>query len=359
MPISRTPPGRDELEVSLFGPGYGECVVAHLGANEWMIVDSCLDQRRRLQPALEYLKSIGVELESDVKLVVGTHWHDDHVRGLSDVVLACSSARFACSTALRDSEFLEVVGRLDRPDAQRSSGLREMRRIFDILQERGGFDPVRWAFADRPLFKRRGPPAATVTALSPCDVEFSAALARFGLLPGEVDAGGRASARGPNHTAVVLLVEVDNAGALLGADLEQTVDPGTGWSVIVESATRPPRAASVFKVPHHGSDTAHDERVWDEMLDAPIAMLTPFRRGSVTLPTQAMLDRIQARAAATYATSAVGKDLKPRLARRVEAAARLSAIRLNELHGVPGQIQARTNPGGTTVRLKDPARRIG
>ncbi|PXF57856.1 MAG: hypothetical protein C4B58_08625 [Deltaproteobacteria bacterium] len=36
-------PSPDELEISLFGPGRGECVVAHLGNNDWLVVDSCLD----------------------------------------------------------------------------------------------------------------------------------------------------------------------------------------------------------------------------------------------------------------------------------------------------------------------------
>ena len=42
------PPRTDELEVSLFGPGVGECVIVHLGAGEWMVVDSCLDPATRM-----------------------------------------------------------------------------------------------------------------------------------------------------------------------------------------------------------------------------------------------------------------------------------------------------------------------
>jgi Metallo-beta-lactamase superfamily len=357
--VDLTRPADDVLEISLFGPGYGECLVCHLGANEWLIVDSCLDQRRRIHPALEYLERLGVTAETDVKLVVATHWHDDHVRGLSDLVLACSSARFSCSTALRDSEFLEVVGRLDRPNAQTSSGLREMRRTFEILEGRGGFHPVRWAMADRPLFVRWLQPEATVTALSPSDAEYTAALQRFGLLSGEVDRGGRASSRGPNDTAVVLLIELADTAALLGADLEETTDPQTGWTVIVDSQTRPTKQAGLFKIPHHGSETAHQERVWEEMLDAPVALLTPFRRGRVRLPTQVMLDEIMKRACETYAAAAVDRTLAPRLPHRVAAAARVSATKLSELHGAVGQIQVRVDSAGVVVRLREPARQVG
>ena len=42
----------------------------------------------------------------------------------------------------------------------------------------------------------------------------------------------------------------------------------------------------MFKVAHHGSSNAHDDRVWDGMLMAPpFALLTPFVRGSVRLPS--------------------------------------------------------------------------
>ena len=41
--IKVDPPSPDELEISLFGPGRGECVVVHLGNNDWLVVDSCLD----------------------------------------------------------------------------------------------------------------------------------------------------------------------------------------------------------------------------------------------------------------------------------------------------------------------------
>lgn len=46
------PPKADELEVSVFGPGIGECVVVHAGAGEWMIVDSCVDRSSGLPVAL-------------------------------------------------------------------------------------------------------------------------------------------------------------------------------------------------------------------------------------------------------------------------------------------------------------------
>ncbi len=38
-------PGQDIIEVSIFGPGKGEPILVHLGRNEWIIVDSCINAR--------------------------------------------------------------------------------------------------------------------------------------------------------------------------------------------------------------------------------------------------------------------------------------------------------------------------
>ena len=110
MPDLATPPHADEVEVSLFGPGFGECILVHLGSGNWLLVDSCFDQRRRVQPALAYLRRIGHDPASTVRLVVATHWHDDHIRGLTEVVRTCEAADFYCSSALRPTEVLTVIG---------------------------------------------------------------------------------------------------------------------------------------------------------------------------------------------------------------------------------------------------------
>ena len=53
-------PSDAEVEVSLIGPGYGECVVIHLGGNRWMVVDSCLDKESGRPAALIHLEKMGV-----------------------------------------------------------------------------------------------------------------------------------------------------------------------------------------------------------------------------------------------------------------------------------------------------------
>ena len=65
--MQQIPPKDNEFELSVFGPGVGECLVVHLGMGKWIIVDSCLDKTGTGPVALEYLNSLGVDIESQVR----------------------------------------------------------------------------------------------------------------------------------------------------------------------------------------------------------------------------------------------------------------------------------------------------
>jgi len=125
------PPQPDEIELSAFGPAYGESLLVHLGEGEWMIVDSCKKGDRL--PVLDHLAAMGVDAAA-VKLVVATHWHDDHVRGISEVVTACPNARFACSGVLCADELVQAIASI--PPARlghMTSGVKEMRAVFEVV----------------------------------------------------------------------------------------------------------------------------------------------------------------------------------------------------------------------------------
>ena len=129
------PPKPDELEISIFGPGRGECILLHLGVNEWCVVDSCMARGTREPVALEYLRSLNNDALNGLKLVVATHWHDDHIGGLASLLRLAPHARFSCSMALRSSEFQTLVSIV--PNAiQGRSGVDEFATILELLLER-------------------------------------------------------------------------------------------------------------------------------------------------------------------------------------------------------------------------------
>lgn len=297
------PPAEDELEVSVFGPGYGEAIALHVGGGMWVLVDSCIEPTTKLPASLHYLTHINVDVDTSVRLIVATHWHDDHIRGISTVLSECNSADLAISIALRNNEFLKLTALYRHQAMMRISGLDEFSRIFQILEarkpNRARFNPPRMAIANRLLLNEEvalpsGKFRATVTSLSPSDAALVQAQMAFAeLLPEPGETKRRIPSPSPNHVSVALWIEVGELKLLLGADLENTSDPNTGWSVVLSTSTVANGNAQVFKVPHHGSKDAHSDEVWSELLiEEPFAVVTPYRRGRNFLPSQADVRRL-------------------------------------------------------------------
>jgi hypothetical protein len=288
-----SPPSADELEVSVFGPGFGESLAVHLGEGRWMVVDSCIDRATGKPAPTQYLESIGVDCGEDVAVVVATHWHDDHARGLADVVAQCENAMFAYGTALQAREFLTLVG-AEAGTFRMTSGVREFARILDILAERkeSGVDLARLkrVLSEGTLVYRS--PTVKVTALSPSSEAVTLAMRAFASqLPEPTRPQTRVAAPSPNHASVALWVEGPSGVALLGADLEAADSDDLGWGAVLALDDRIP--ASLVKVPHHGGESGHDQRMWERLVTAlPQAVLTPWELAGRRLPTEEDVRRI-------------------------------------------------------------------
>ena len=347
------PPGPDEIEVSLIGPGYGESVIVHLGAGDWMIVDSCLGEDRT-PVALAYLDQLGVDPAEAVKMIVATHWHDDHIRGMAQLVDACTSAQFCCAGALGSKEFLSAAGGLAGRDfSEVGYGVREIHSVFSCLSSKRS-SPT-WAAPDRRLL-RNG--SSEVWSLSPGDDLFEAFIRSVeGWVPSEGKTAKRNPSPSPNRLSVALWIRCGDATMLLGGDLEQA-----GWITVLGDRTRPTGRASVFKVPHHGSGNADAPEVWEQMLDPePLAVLTPWRRGGRLLPAAHDVERILSRTPHAYASAKPGSPARKRPG-TVSRTLRGTGIKLTDVIGSPGIVRLRRSAatgGPWTVRLFDPACSLG
>lgn len=327
MKSAETPPSVDVFELTLFGPGYGESIVLHLGGGRWILVDSCLDTDGAPR-ALSYLESIGLDPARDVALVVATHWHDDHIRGMAELVRHCSSATFCCASALGKEEFLAAVRALEgRHLSSAGSGIREIHAVFSRLAQRTAVRTPRLALANRRIFEHGG---CEIWSLSPNDRNYAAFLKTIGdLIPSEGQSKGRVPDHSPNEVAVVLWIRIENIVVLLGADLERP-----GWVEILQSAERPSDKASAFKIPHHGSNGAHASAVWTHMLEPnPFAVLTPWRRGGHALPTQSDVERILSFTPNAYATArnSLSTGAITRRPKMVDRTMRESGVKLRRL----------------------------
>ena len=280
------PPALDEIEVSVFGGGngYGECIVIHASYDNWIIVDSAKDPKSKQPLALSYLDELGIPIEQDVKLIIATHWHDDHVSGIAEVFRYCQQAVFACSQALNQKQFLVLLGQADKISSN-NSGIREFRAVFEQISTQQ--KSILRAIQDRVLLNMALPDESLleVFTLSPSDKAIQHFENQLATLVKETAANKAVTAVSPNHSSVVTVVRIGNDCICLGGDLETTKDQDTGWDAILNAQLLPQKNISVFKVPHHGSSNAYAPEFWGEAIKPDnIAALTPYARGRKKLP---------------------------------------------------------------------------
>ncbi len=338
------PPAYNQVEVSIFGSGYGESVIIHLGNGVWMIIDSCRDSSGNPAP-LQYLHQIDVNPAEAVAKVVVTHWHDDHISGLSEIFEECVNAEFVCSVAQRDRDFLTFIYTYDEARMMRRTGVKEFRRVLDLLAKRSA--SVIWAVEMRRIYHRIEPQntlKATVWALSPSDRAVTLAKQSIAeLLPKANTVQRAAVPTDPNFFTIVLFIEVEELRILLGADLIETHHNEVGWSRIVKLKNKEKfNQASIFKVPHHGSETADIEEIWTELLNAdPIALVTPFVLGKASLPKCSDILRICQHTDNGYIAAPPRTPRSKRRDNAVERSIREHNIFLRTAIGPMGQVRVR------------------
>lgn len=300
-------PAADTIEVSIFGPGVGECCVLHLGDGKWFIVDSCTDNSGK-PVALRYLQRIGVDISKDVKGILVTHWHDDHIGGVAELYRQASSAKFYCSAAFDSKDLLQLLALQRGVKISGSGGCDELAGVFATLANR---KPKHSRIAEvGPELVKAGQVLVrdgelTLQAMSPSSKDIIRARQAFAeMLPQVEKAKRRLVGWHENDASVVLVLTCGDQAVLLGADRETSNHDHTGWTAILDSEVRPQKNAEVYKVPHHGSDNGDRPEIWNELLaPQPISVVTPYRNSG--LPKDSDLARLRQKTTRLYLTAPV------------------------------------------------------
>jgi hypothetical protein len=214
----------------------------------------------------------------------------------------------------------------------------------------------RYAVADKCIFRSDD---AVIHTLSPSDGSVQRALMGLASLVPLPGAPISRLSVGRNWTSVVLLVEALGFVALLGADLE-IAGGGEGWTAVVGSTSRPSARADVYKVAHHGSKDADDERIWTTLVrDSPIAVLTPFRKGRVPLPRPSDVERLCARTRGTlFSTASTSGPALPKRDPAVERTIREVALERRTITGPSGIVRIRSIDGKLVTETFNGARAL-
>jgi beta-lactamase superfamily II metal-dependent hydrolase len=263
-------PATDEVEITLLGRGVGECVIVHLVGGQWIIVDSFYNDK--LPAARAYLDALEVD-PSRVSTIVVTHFHTDHYRGVDLLHDYYADARFMITEALRAEQFLALY--IDDAEPQ----------ILGVLPETisrarnrtiGALTPGLRHLKVGQLVYSDG--TSTVRALSPTDsavLQSNAELAA--VMTTEDRVAVTSKLKDDNRCSVVLHVLSDGVCALLGADLVADA-PQFGWQAVLDEPTHQALSrADLVKVPHHGGASAHDDAMWNDLVDCPaVVKVTPY-----------------------------------------------------------------------------------
>ena len=298
-------PADNEIEISIFGPGFGEAILIHVGSGAWIAIDSCIDPKDGKCVPLDYLEELNVDLKSGIKRIIATHWHNDHIRGLSNLVEASPNAIFCCATAFTRREFLELVQVHQKsPASPLGRASTEIAKIMSIHRER---KKTPWYVGpDRTIYSSDTPFHVELHSLSPSDEKIDAFLNRIiAELPVEGTTQKRVSDLNPNDVSIALSLILPNGSVLFGADIEET--PAKGWTTILNNSQCIQAGSTAFKIPHHGSRNGHCDEVWETLLiDEVVAVLTPWQLAGRSLPAPEDVTRILALTPNAYSTATPG-----------------------------------------------------
>lgn len=360
MPFSEIkalgPPKQDEIELSVFGPSFGECSVIHLGDNRWAIIDSCTYTGIADPVPLHYLSLLGVS-PSAVESILITHWHDDHCKGISKLIDACPNAKIWIAQTLTDREFIRFVKRISK-NKTTVAGLKttEFNAVLNEIVRRKTSGSPNYGFASQGMtllnmhgrsFSHNG--AVRHVALSPSPGDQYEFLVRIAeAMPQARQQKGSLGSPSPNEVSVATLLEIGPSSIILGADLENN-KPSSGWDAILAANRVNPfgMPAAVYKVAHHGSLTAHHPGIWKELLVAndPIAILTPWSRGRGRLPNKDGIKEITDATRRAFATTAEAGSRPKRRHPSVQTFLRTNNIQVHSINAPAGFVRLRKSPG--------------
>lgn len=311
-------PHSDELEITTLGPGPSsrESIVVHLKNGEWIIIDSCKFGGKVLP--LEYLHCLGVNCKEQVKTVICTHWHRDHIQGLPEILNECENARFCIAPVGDFKGYLNVVIKLAGYDPLGSNIWNTFNECLEALEKHNKQRPHLVGHNER--LAHDG--TKDIFAIGPSDEMYGRFLTSLLKVdpkkPQEKDIEEMKS----NLCSLALSINFNGQKAIIGGDMEvgrktqdkyQLCEDGCpqhkecGWCDAIADGNvfADEKPYHFINLPHHSSSSAYCPKMWLEgMVEGePIATTTIFRvaKGE-NLPTKEMLTLYKKKCKELYIT---------------------------------------------------------
>jgi len=276
--------------------------------NKYGIIDSYINPVTNNPQVLDYIQEHNISPEY-IDFVLLTHGHQDHYRGISQILDICKNARFFTSSSFKLKSFQFLLSAYIQVESK-NNFFNEFIDIFNILKNT---DRDLNVLSDKgnPIFNANG---IKIFAISP-NTHTDEYLDKIYRKEADkhLNRNNEKFALGHdfNFQSVVLVVQIGELQILYGADLEyHETNINIGWASICQDIDFQKHQFDLFKVPHHGSETSCNETDWTAFLkENRVLKLTPYSRGK-KLPDEKMVRKIKTICCNSYITSDLSKKYK-------------------------------------------------
>ncbi|MBI4819045.1 MAG: hypothetical protein HY791_22425 [Deltaproteobacteria bacterium] len=300
------------LWVITFGPGHGEAIVVRFPSGAVGVIDGCVTPQKpdgSDDPVRSLLRELGVTW---LEFVCLTHPHGDHFAGLTELLGAFEGrVRQLWYVSTLTTAYVDALDRLITANGEdrKTSGLdkpKQRARVFETIRSavQGGADlrlltsGVDLTFEREVKVHALGPSSHDLERSHEALIRALLALKRDGRPPKDFD---------PNELSAALALSYGTSQVVLGGDMIRGRNARQGWRYAAAYLRRPGdeigSVCRMLKVPHHGSEGAHEPEV-SARLAPELAVITPFNRAAGQKPPrEGELLRVRANSQMTVVTS--------------------------------------------------------
>lgn len=296
------PPSPNEVELTVFGPGFGESIVLHIPTLGWAVIDSCefKSNHDKFIPPLEYLIYQNV---NRLAFIVLSHPHKDHFTGMENII-EYFLGKMDRICRYEGDGVRELAAYLTRKSIKGTPGARSFASLLDaFIRAKNKGAETRHLGAMTKIIPRRKAVLndlsfeVEVLSLSPMaeDVDSYVNILREAISDQECHITDIPDTK-HNLISSAIWIQVGEVIIILGSDVEKGNTNSSGWKGILGSIDKPNLCVKALKVSHHGSQNAYYNKVWAEHCNSGkiISIVTPYNRTSFPIPTEEDISRIKA-----------------------------------------------------------------
>lgn len=291
-------PSSDRIELIVFGKGVGECILIKSKNGDYIVIDSFIDVNTGNPVVLDYLDRFNI-LYSCIKMVIITHWHSDHIKGISKIIESINGkVKVVINPIIKEQRYLDFF---TKQKIKNNDDMDEFFNVLNLFKNNKLITKV-IPLADMTLYSSDAKDLRLI-ALSPQNSDLGDYI--DSLLDEKLPKNDNFRIPDDNLLSIVVLLELNGNSILLSGDMENRENGG--WNDIIKNYLNIYPKSRIYKVPHHGSITGENTAIWSKLLDNPISITTLYN--SSHLPKDTDINRIASNSKELYVIGDRGRHV--------------------------------------------------